>query len=551
MTTFHNKTNSLLLCLALTVVSLGLQGSGPLIDVSEKLDGFVRGDGFDGLAGAAWFDYNNDGCVDLYIPNRSGLDNALFQNSGDGTFIDVAASAGVTNGSGNSGVTAADIDNDGCTDLFLTGDGAGTSGLVHAPVKLYRNQCDGTFADITDTSGVVGGGSTLSAAFGDINNDRFVDLFITNAGSHGLREQHKSQLFLNNGDMTFTDISASAGIDTALGGCVVAFHDHDEDGFIDIFVGNCNDLNLGTPPFELWRNNGDLTFTDIGPQVGIDNGGSWMTANFGDIDNDGDFDLFSTNLGNMIPTFINSLGPLRPHILYENNGDGTYTNIAQAANIAANGEFSWGGGFADFDNDGFLDLVYSGNHPQEVKAFIPPPANTADVIGVGGGNPGRVFLNNGDRTFTQVQRLGLEKRFTSGLAVGDFNNDGFPDVVIVSTTTTETTQELGTPILLQNEGNDNNWLTVRLVGTDSNADGIGALVRVKKGKGTKVRQVHAGSGFLSTDSLWLTFGLGTNNTPRANVKVKWSSGLIEVFKKVPTREITTLVEGTGKLKNKF
>ena len=490
----------------------------PLVDVSERLD-LVR----EGLGGAAWFDYNNNGLLDLFIPNSTGNPNSLFRNNGDGSFTDVASAAGVANGLGNSGVIAGDINNDGCADLYLTGEG-GVMGLVQSPNKLYLNNCRGGFSDITESSGAVGAETSWSAAFGDINNDGYLDLFITSPGGLLTRQQHKNKLYLNNGDLTFTDISQSSGIDVAMGACVVGFSDYNRDGWTDIFVGNCNDIFFRPVPFNLFRNNGDLTFTDVAEDANLDIDGAWMGITFGDIDVDGDLDIFASNFGTSSPF----PGRVAPHALFENNGDGTYTDIAESAGLAV-WEFGWGTTFADFDNDGYPDMFYAGNLPA-------PPFN---VIGPENGNPGRLFWNNGDRTFTMGVNLGLENRFTSGVASGDFDNDGSTDLVIV----TGTHDEPGRPVLMRNIGNDNSWITVKTVGTTSNRDGVGARVRVETNEFTQVKEVRAGSSFLSMDSPWLTFGLGAAQS--VDVEVTWPSGLVERFDSRPVNQTLTIIEGDG------
>lgn len=335
--------------LALGVPLPARAGNPPVVfeDVSALVDFHhlsVPFDG-DGLAGAAWFDYDNDGFLDLFLTNGKTQPNGLFRNDGHGGFIDVSAQAGIQNRRGNSGVVAADLDNDGFRDLFLTGDG-GVTGSGASPVVLYRNNGDGTFSDITAASGIVGPPTASSAAVADIDNDGFLDLFITAPGSLSAHVQHANRLFHNNGNLTFTDISATAGVNTAIGAFAALFTDYDRDGFIDLVVGNGNDVGLAPTPNELFRNNGDLTFTDVAPQVGLAPAGFWMGFGAADYDNDGDVDLFVTNFG---------AGVGMPHALYRNNGDGTYTNVGAAARVA-DFPFAWGCAFKDFDDD--LSLIH-------------------------------------------------------------------------------------------------------------------------------------------------------------------------------------------------
>ncbi len=532
-----------LLCAATIVMCLALGGSNAreqqgaanhLVDVSNLLRPFERqglGPVSEGLGGAAWLDYNNDGLLDLFITNGAGHPNALFRNNGDGTFTDVAAQAGVANGLGNSAVVAADIDNDGCVDLFLVGEGA-ILGASQTPNKLYINNCDGTFTDITAQSGIDSLPSGAMAAFGDINNDGFVDLFITGPGNILFAVPQANRLFLNNGNRTFTDISHSAGIDSALGACAVGFSDFNHDGLADIFVANCNGfsapLQVIPTPFQLFRNNGDLTFTDVAPQAGLAELGFWMSVTLGDYNRDGNIDLFVANVGNFPTTLLGA-----PHALFRNNGNGTYTDVAGQAGVA-NWEFGWGADFADFSNDGHEDLFVVGSLP--ISPF--------GIIGPGLASPGRLFRNNGNGTFTNVASFGLENQYTTGIAIGDFDNDGFPDVVVVKTKyDVNGFHGDGHPVLLKNVGNSNNWITVRLVGTKSNRSAIGARVTVQASGVSQVKEVYAGSGFHSTNSPWLTFGLGKSD--HANIKVTWPSGLNEFFPGISARQTVTLVEGTG------
>ncbi len=477
-----------------------------------------------GLGGAAWFDFNNDGLLDLFLTNGISRANALIANNADGTFRDVAGEAGVESLMGSSGVIAADIDNDGYEDLFLTGDGA-ILGSRRSPVTLYHNNQDGTFSDITAESGIIGPETTLGAAFADIDNDGYLDLFITAPGSLRDRERHACKLYRNNGDLTFTDISVSAGVDSMRGACVAFFSDYNSDGLIDLFVGNSNDVNYLPMPIQLFRNDGDLHFTDVSAQAGLGPGGYWMGFGPADFDNDGDIDIFVTNLGNAytIPYW---------HALYQNNCDGTFTDVAGPAG-AAEFEFGWGTVFTDLDNDGHADIFFAGS-----------AVGLGGVIGPGRGNPGTLLINNRDDTFadfTDTLPLDLSSHYTSGVAHGDYDNDGFPDIVIV---VEKFRQNAGLPVLYHNLGNDNHWLTVRLEGTVSNRSAVGARVQIISGELTLAKEIYAGSGAFSMDSKWLTFGLGGNEMVD-EIRVRWPRGLVERFAGVPADQAVTLTEGSG------
>ena len=534
------SSGAILLAALIPYSASGQNGGTSFQDVSQRIQFFTRapeGDVSEGFGGAAWFDYNNDGLLDLLVTDGQGHPNKLFRNNGDGTFTDVAAQAGVANGLGNQGVVAADIDNDGCVDLFLTGEGAwaGHRGNrpAETPAKLYINNCDGTFTDITRSAGIpfpLHGGM---AAFGDINRDGFLDLFVASPGNILLAIPTRNRLFLNKGNRTFTEISASAGINTNLGACAVQFSDFDNDGWPDIFVANCNGFDAPlTPiptPFELFRNNHNLTFTNVATRAGLapvpgnpsQGIGFWMAVTIGDFNRDGKLDLFATNVGN------NCCGA--PPGLFRNNGDRTYTDVGSfTLPNEALLEFGWGASFADFDNDGNEDIFYDGSLP------------LFGLIGPGIGSPGRYLRNNGNGTFSTAEEFGLADAYTTGMAVGDFNNDGFPDVFVTVT-------DLGIPgqhsLLLKNVGNSNNWLTVKAVGIRSNRGAVGARVKLVSSDMTQIKEIYAGTGFLSTNSPWVTFGMG--NRQKANIEINWPSGLEELFPDLSANQGVTLVEGKG------
>ncbi len=488
-------------------------------DVSNRIDFEVVSAqaGGNSQTGAAWFDFDNDGDLDLFLANGCGRNNGLFENDGTGMFTNVAAQAGVQGGVGANGVVAADIDNDGFKDIFLTGEG-GYLGTCVTPATLYHNDGTGSFTDITAVSGIVGPTEAFSAAFGDINNDGFLDLFITGNGQQS-GDGPPNKLFLNNGDLTFTDISVSAGVDTDLGACAAFFSDFDRDGFTDLFVADCVPFATGGP-IELFRNNHDLTFTDVAPQAGLAKMGYWMGLAPGDFDNDGDIDFFVTNLGSAFSAF---------HALYRNNGDQTYTDIGAETGVAGQA-FSWGATMTDFDNDGFADIYHAGNCPPTFIGVI--------------GNPGRLLFNDRAGAFndmTATLPVDLTNRDASGVAAGDFDGDGFPDILV---TTDAFGGNPGNPVLLRNLGNENRSVTFRLEGTVSNRDGVGARILVTSGDLIQTKEIYAGSSFLSMDSPWPTFGLGTKDVAD-QVLVQWPSGTVDRFVNIPAGTFATLVEGAG------
>jgi len=519
-------------------------------DVSHLLD-FERVDDLltvpiaDRLGGAAWLDYDNDGDLDLFLTNAPGGNNALFRND-KGKFVDVAESAGITGDkSGFTGALAGDINNDGWVDLFLTG-ANGFMGLGR-PSRLYQNNGDGSFTDTTATSGIAANHLAAMAVFGDIDGDRFLDLFVASPGNFTLRTLTEQKLYHNNGDGTFTDISESAGINTSLGGCVAAFSDFNHDLRADILVGNCGNLsNLDNPdprthrpipgPWELWINQGDNTFIDQADVAGLNvRPGLPMALTSADFDLDGDIDWFATGMGLSNPFVPGLLGE---QVLFTNLNDETFADATYPSGLGGF-EWGWGASFADFDNDGDEDLATVGSF---VTSLVILPTSLA--------NPGLIFENKGNGEFKEKINLALQDQATSGLAVADYDNDGYSDLVIIKAAYNginmlgETVQGDGAPVLLHNKGNKNRSLTIRLTGTLSNPMAIGAQVTVHARKmKAQVRELAAGTSFVSTNSPWLTFGIGRQRY--AVVVVQWPSGLKEAFWAKASKKRVELVEGSG------
>ncbi len=484
--------------------------------------------GGSGLAGAIWFDYDRDGRVDLFLPNGAGQANALYHNDGGGAFSDRAASAGIAASVGIGGGIAADLDNDGYQELILIGD----RNILTLPdtinVVLYKNNGDGTFTDVTAGAGLDSLDSSVSLAAGDIDNDGDLDLFFAAPGSVALQRQDENRMYRNEGGLHFTDVSAAAGVNTSLGGCVATFSYYDDDPYIDLFVANCADIHLGLTPMELFHNNGDGTFTNIAPSVGMVENGLLMGLAFGDYDNDGDVDIFVSNAGDAPPAGV------LPHPFYRHESDGTYTNLDSFLNT---GQYRWGWGNAmmDFDDDGYLDLFFTG-------AF-PSPFDPSVFLGPNGeGNPGVLLGNNHDGTFTDFSaNLGHDFRhdFSSGVAAADYDDDGYEDLVVMVTLAPPLSAS-GQPVLLHNRGGHNRWLKVRTVGTISNRDGVGARVTVHTHGLNQLREVYAGSSLSSMHSQTLTFGLGHKH--RATVDVLWPSGYKNRLYNVPAGSHLTFPE---------
>lgn len=552
---------ALLLCLA----CVGAYHHGALATVNfapttEKFD-FVRQSfpqGGEGLAGAAWFDYNNDGYIDVYLSNGISNKNALFKNVDGERFVDVTQTAGVGHDLGTSGVVAADFNNDGYSDLFLTGEGGAMSGAKQTPTGMYKNNGDGTFTTIdTTAAGIPGPKSAMMSSVADIDNDGDLDIFITAPSSlFEPDEYHMSKLYRNDGDFKFSDITEEAGVIARKAPCVAGFSDYDKDGDADLFVGNCNDPVFGQQPIQLFRNDGNLKFTDVTKAAGLTEvQGFWMSLSFADVDNDGDIDFFSGSAGNSMPMYM-------PHAMMINNGDGTFSDIGAQLGIA-NQRFSWGSALTDFDNDGYTDLFFTGSLP------LPPFFN---AIGEWG-NPGLLFFNQKtEQTAMSLLAshhhlaLNTSAHYTSGVATADYNNDGFADFLVMTekwydhNTETETD---GKPILYVNQGNGNRSTTIDLKGVKSNRDAVGARVELVSENTRQSKEVYAGSGFLSTDSKRLIFGLGTSRTRKTidkvwqkaqkkilKIKISWPSGCHEEYLAVRYKANMTFIEGQPEAKGK-
>ncbi|MDE0326036.1 MAG: CRTAC1 family protein [Candidatus Poribacteria bacterium] len=474
-------------------------------------------------SGGLFFDYDNDGHLDVYLVNSGDLKhapqpqrhpdhvNVLYRNQGDGTFVDVTVGAGLQQNKGyGMGCLAADYDNDGDADLYLTNFGKN---------QLYRNNGDGTFTDVTSHAGVGDGNWSVSASFGDFNLDGYLDLYVANYLDYQLETAHacflegvhiycgpheypgvRDTLYRNNGDGTFTDVTTRAGVHNAGKGLGALFTDYNDDGYPDIFV-----ANDAVPDF-LYRNNRDGTFTDIAGTVGVAyNSEGRATASMGialgDYDNDGIGDIFITNFS------------LEINSLFHNDGDGFYTMTTFEAGLADSSfsQLGFGTQFLDADNDGTLDLFVANGHVWDNVSDITPSLSYKQKS--------QIFKNTGDGQFKDVSETAgpFFKRSIvgRGVAIGDYNNDGAMDILV--------TRCGEVPVLLRNDSQTHNWVKIRLVGTESNRDGIGAKVWVQTNETTQFREAICGGSYASGSEPTLHFGIGTYETIQS-IKVKWQSG---------------------------
>ncbi len=475
------------------------------------------------LAGVAILDYDNDGWPDIYIangasvPSLSKIDRSyfgrLFRNNADGTFTDVTARAGIGGSGFSMGVAAADYDNDGWPDLFVTGVGFNT---------LYHNRGDGTFEDVSERAGLRrNGGWTIAAGWFDYDNDGLLDLFVVRyvvwdpaaepycgdprpgfrAYCHPkLYASLPNALYHNEGNGTFRDVSSESGIGAYAGkGMGVVFGDYDGDGPLDVFVANDSVPNF------LFHNEGGGHFREVGVEAGVafnEDGvaASSMGADFRDYDNDGREDLLVTALTN------------ERFELFRNLGRNRFVSARSLARIAASTlPFSgWSAGMYDLNNDGWKDLFTANGNVMDNAELISDRKSR---------QPNAVFLNRGDGAF-DTQILPGEA-FHRGAAFGDLDRDGRIDAVV--------TRLNQTPLVLWNRtAGAGHWLELRLRGTRSNRDGIGARVRVVTESGAQWNRLTTSTGFGASSEPIVHFGLG-RDTKVASIEIHWPSGRRQSF----------------------
>jgi hypothetical protein len=493
-------------------------------------------------SGCAFVDVDGDGWQDIVLvqstswPGRPKTAStlALYHNNQNGTFTDVTRASGLAVEMYGMGVAAADFDNDGHEDLFITGLGAS---------HLFRNDGRGHFTDVTASAGVGGSGFATGALWFDYDRDGRLDLFVAHyvqwsiesdlfctldgkAKSYCTPESYKGQsptLYRNKGDGTFEDVTRKAGLfDPANKMLGVALIDYDNDGWLDIFGAN------DTQPNRLYRNKGDGTFVDVGVMAGVafNEAGvarAGMGADAADYDGSGRQSLIIGNFSNEMMA------------LYANNGKGLFIDEAPASAIgrASLLRLTFACFFVDVDLDGRLDIFAANGHVADDIARVQPTITYAQ--------PPHLFRNLGGGKFEDLStRLGAafaKPMVARGAAYGDFDNDGDPDLLIASNN--------GPARLLRNDGGTNHRLRVTLLGTSSNRDAIGASVRVQREQGGPlVRMVKTGSSYLSQSELPLTFGLGTA-TKVTGIDVTWPNGKTEHLPAAPADQALTIQEGHG------
>ena len=500
--------------------------------------------------GVLLIDYDRDGWLDIYFTNAPTVAmalegkkarSALYHNNHDGTFTDVTDRAGVGTPCFAMGGAVGDYNNDGWPDIYVTCLGGNV---------LYRNNGDGTFTDVAQQAGVRDGRFSTGAAFADYDGDGNLDLMVTNyvdfhlddlpgfgqkptckthsgidvqCGPRGLKGAGDS-LFHNNGEGTFTEVSRQAGVSDPPGyyGMGVVWSDLDRRGSLDLYIAD------DSTPNYLYRNQGGKKFEDISLESGtaVNGDGSEqgsMGVTVGDYLHTGYPSIFITNFEDEYNT------------LYRNDGHYNFKDVSYEAGVAAASYryVGWGTGFADFDNDGWLDLMVVNGH-------VYPQVDRVQG-NAGYRQPKFLFMNQHDGTFCDASKLAgaalLEKRAARGAAFGDLFNDGHIDVVVEDID--------GGPMILRNQGNDgNHWISLELASPGKNRLAIGALVKVTSGTVVQSEEVHSGGSYLSQNDLRVHFGLGSA-TKVDRLEIRWPSGRVEKLQNLAADQFYSILEGEG------
>jgi hypothetical protein len=492
-------------------------------------------------------DFDGDGYQDIYFVNGRDLykrgvatRNALYRNNGDGTFADVTKTAGVPGNAYGLGCVWGDYDNDGFPDLYVTQYGKNI---------LYHNNGDGTFTDVTDKAHV--GGTDFGtvfhtgATFFDYDKDGKLDLYVGGYANFAAASQRTcaigysvatscrptvyggtpAVLYHNNGDGTFTNVTKTAKIFQPKGlNLSVGAADYDNDGWPDLFV-----ANDGIEAY-LYHNNHNGTFTEVAVTSGmaLTSNGSAMAAmciSLGDYDNDGYLDLYISDF------------QLSSDHVWHNDGTGFFDEVSDSVGVTVptRNVLSFGGGFFDYDNDGWLDLFIANGHVYEEVERVTPEIHYKQI--------NSLFHNDARGRFVEVTKTsgdGFAKPYAGrGAAFADFDNDGNIDIVVANAG--------DPPLLLQNGGGaGNHFLNFKLIGTKSNRDAMGARIKLRAGDLSQIREISGGGSYLSQSDLRAHFGLGQHS--RADtVEVSWPSGAHQVFRDVEADKFYVIEEGKEQL----
>ncbi|NND78107.1 MAG: T9SS type A sorting domain-containing protein [Flavobacteriales bacterium] len=470
------------------------------------------------------------------------LFSPLFIFGQDLSFSDITAAAGTDIGGNNNGVVMGDIDNDGFEDMFIPG--------RLSPNKLYKNMGDGTFENVINDAGIQTEGLTMTAVFGDIDNDGDLDLFIGNY--YISASAYPNYLYLNDGTGHFEDISLSAGILTPDQTRSVHMCDVDLDGYTDIYVCNLSQENI------LWHNNGDNTFTDHTVASGLTDTMISMGAMFFDYDNDGDQDIYLTHDAN------------QPYIMYENDGTGVFTDVSEESNLNFAG-MGMGVDHGDINNDGHLDIYVTNLGPNSL--FLNDGNGVfTDIAGAAGVDDGgmswgcffidydndgwediymindsnfsplsnKLYKNNGDNTFTLVSENSPLYSFYGGFGGtwADIDENGYQDILVAN-------NEDGVGVqIFENNYSDNHWIAFELEGVTDAKDAFGTRVQITCSLGNKIDEKTAGSSYSSQNSHRVHFGLGSDPAI-SDIFVIWPDGTVDYYESLEADQIHTLIQGAN------
>ena len=487
-------------------------------------------------SGVALFDCDNDGRLDLFlvngapytdpepkgsIPQKTGPEywNRMYHQKADGTFEDVTEKSGLQGVGYGMGVAAADYDNDGYEDLFVTGYGGN---------RLYHNNGNCTFTDVTDKAGVAGSGWSTSASWVDLDNDGLLDLVVLRyvkwdwddvwCGEH--REGYRGYchpdvfdaipmlVYHNDGNGHFTEISHKLGLDKPAKALGIAMADYDRDGRIDLYVAN------DSMPEFLFHQKADRTFEEVGleSEVAVNSEGqtyAGMGVDFADSDNDGWPDIVVTDLANQRYAF------------YENHKDGSFDYASFSNGIGAMTllHSGWGIRFVDYDNDGWKDLLIAQGHDLDTIEKVSPQLHYREPM---------MLARNTGKKFVDVSGISgdifHEAWVGRAMAIGDIDNDGRIDAVV--------TTNGGPPhILLNQTPTTNHWITLHLTGHKSNRDGIGALVKLTTAQGSQWVTATTSSSYLSASDPRVHFGMG-DSAVASSIEIHWPSGIVQTLTNV-------------------
>ncbi len=497
-------------------------------------------------AGVATFDYDGDGWIDIYFPNGAPLPgaddvevlprHALYRNLGGWRFLDVTAQAGIDCTAYGLGITIGDFDNDGAPDIFLNNFG---------PNMLWLNNRDGTFRGVTEPAGIGRGGlAGAGCCFLDVESDGDLDLYVGNYISLNVSEHVPrvfqgvpyyptprdyqpvaDELYRNDGNGTFTDVSVLSGIAAQAGRSMgMTGADYDNDGDTDMFV--CNDVQQNF----LLQNDGRGVFQEVAMLAGTAyNGNGQVLANMGvdaaDYNNDGWLDFFTTNYYGELP------------VLFHNLGDGLLDDATARTNAGSGCHFhvNWGCSFADLDNDGYKDLFIGNGHTEDnIEMRVTGAVYRGHYVVLK--NESGKFVNVSQQCGDGVRR----KLAAKGVAVDDLDNDGDVDVVVLASREN--------PMILRNmlmeSRPKNHWLQVQLVGVTTNRDAVGSRVIVSVGDMTLTDEVHSGRSYQSHSGSRLQFGLGPHKHVD-QIEIRWHGGSADVIRDVAADQLVTIIERSG------